>query len=274
MKTLPTLLSLSIMLSFTSCTSYYYSQLSSNNIEVEKAENGELVIENDTVSIAYSFYGENAPITITIHNKINRPLYVDWTKSALIIDDVATAYKESNMYISGTSNSSGYSDGGSPSDWRYNSSEGKFSGTITASNDAQFIPPKSKIVNTPLELTDFPFDNYPNNKYKKKNFYGKNGKREIKVMNFTEENSPLCFRSFLTIYDPINPSQPMSFENQFYISQLTKAGSLAPNEFYDPPKNTFYVKKEKGKNAGAITAIIALSAASIAIDVAAGNSGN
>ena len=58
----------------------------------EKNERGDFVQENDTVRISYRFWGENAPVTITIYNKLDEPLYVDWGRSALIIDDVATTY--------------------------------------------------------------------------------------------------------------------------------------------------------------------------------------
>ena len=242
MKILPILLGLGFVLSFTSCTTYYYSQLRSNNIEVAKADDGQLVIENDTLSIAYTFYGENAPITISIFNKINRPLFVDWSNSAIIIDDIVTTYKDPDGY---ETTSGEYNVGGSFSDWKNNDST---INSDTISKNAQFIAPKAKITYTPLELADFSFEKYFKKEYTKRKIDSKKGKKEIKTKNFTEENSPLNFISYLTIYDPANPSEPIFFEQEFYISELTKAGNIAPEHFPEKPENnTFYVKKEKGK---------------------------
>ena len=242
MKILPILLGLGFVLSFTSCTTYYYSQVHSNNIEVAKADDGQLVIENDTLSIAYNFYGENAPVSISIFNKINRPLFVDWSNSAIIIDDIVTTYKDPDVpgyYFDE------FRQGGSFYDWK-NKSDTTGSGVIA--DNAQFIAPKAKITYTPLELADFSFEKYFKKEYTKKKINSKKGKKEIKTVNFIEENSPLNFISYLTIYDPANPSEPIFFEQEFYISELTKAGNIAPEHFPEKPENnTFYVKKEKGK---------------------------
>ena len=81
-----------LLLGLSACSSYYYSMLNSNDPVGEKNERGDFVQENDTVRISYRFWGENAPVTITIYNKLDEPLYVDWGRSALIIDDVATTY--------------------------------------------------------------------------------------------------------------------------------------------------------------------------------------
>ncbi len=66
---------------------------------------GDFVQENDTVRISYRFWGENAPVTITIYNKLDEPLYVDWGRSALIIDDVATTYDPKVASVRGESSS-------------------------------------------------------------------------------------------------------------------------------------------------------------------------
>ena len=242
MKILPTLLSLGFILSFTSCTTYYYSQLHSNNIEVEKANDGQLVIETDTLSIAYCFYGENAPITISIFNKISRPLFIDWSKSAIVINNIATPYKDPDIpgfYFDE------FRQGGSFYDWKIKNDS---TDSDVIADNAQFIAPKAKISYTPLELADFSFEKYFKKEYSKKKISSKDGEKEIKTINYTEENSPLIFSSYLTIYDPTNPSEPMFFEQEFYISELIKAGNIAPEQFSKRlENNTFYVKKEKGK---------------------------
>ena len=95
------LLALSVVALFcmSSCSSYYYSVLESNDTIGEKNEDKDFVIENDSVFISYCFYGENAPISITVYNKTDEPLFVDWQRSALIIDDVATSYYQEKAPI-------------------------------------------------------------------------------------------------------------------------------------------------------------------------------
>ena len=92
-----------LLLGLSACSSYYYSMLNSNDPVGEKNERGDFVQENDTVRISYRFWGENAPVTITIYNKLDEPLYVDWGRSALIIDDVATTYDPKVASVRGES---------------------------------------------------------------------------------------------------------------------------------------------------------------------------
>lgn len=90
MKRMLFVLSVVALLCMSSCSSYYYSVLESNDAVGEKNDDKDFVIENDSVCISYCFYGEDAPISITVYNKMDEPLFVDWQRSALILDDVAT----------------------------------------------------------------------------------------------------------------------------------------------------------------------------------------
>ena len=92
MKRMLFVLSVVALFCMSSCSSYYYSVLESNDAVGEKNDDKDFVIENDSVCISYCFYGEDAPISITVYNKMDEPLFVDWQRSALIIDDVATSY--------------------------------------------------------------------------------------------------------------------------------------------------------------------------------------
>ncbi|HNC30155.1 MAG TPA: hypothetical protein PKX08_09130, partial [Cyclobacteriaceae bacterium] len=71
----------------TGCSTYQYVTVSSPL----KTQN-EFIAENDTVKISYDFSGEQGPVKISIYNKLSTPLYVDWSKSALIIGDMRKSY--------------------------------------------------------------------------------------------------------------------------------------------------------------------------------------
>ena len=66
-----------------------------------KNDYGEFVVEDDSIDVVYNFYGHNAPITVGVVNKMSKPLYVDWTKSGIMIDDTPTSYIEPSRVSKG-----------------------------------------------------------------------------------------------------------------------------------------------------------------------------
>lgn len=271
-----------LMLMLTGCSSYYYSVLSSNDPSADRNGRREFVQENDTVRIAYSFNGEDAPVTIRVYNKLDEPLFVDWTRSALIIDDVATPYAEGETAVvegesSISSSTATYPWGRRGSD-SYTSGQGNFSGRISLPAGVSFLPPKTKVEKTPLRLADFPFDKIPNDAYRKQSFPAVDGTPlTMRVKEFTEEDSPLYFRSYLTLYtEPAaggGPSKPFTFERSFYVSKLFKTGDVPPTRFTADQQQAgdfFYVRKVKGANAGIIAGAIAVGVAGVAIEATLG----
>ena len=138
-------LSVIVSVFFSSCTSYYYALLSSGSSQTEKGDEGEFILKDKDVVVSYSFNGENAPIEIEIFNKTDHEFNVDWYKSALILNDVATFYKEDPVL---NQISSSFAENDNNISYRLN-----------------LIPPKSKIRFTPLELADFSFDLIPDKEY-------------------------------------------------------------------------------------------------------------
>ena len=242
MKRILFVLSVVALFSLSSCSSYYYSVLESNDTIGEKNGNRDFVIENDSVFISYCFYGEDAPISITVYNKMDEPLFVDWQRSALIIDDVATSYYQEKAPIQGQTESS-------------------------------YIPPKSKVESTPLRLSNFPFDQIPKDQYTRQKFAKSNSSVvTVRVKKFTEEDTPLAFRSYLSLYtaDQDNGKRKYStFESSFYVSQLIKTGNVSPASFDAGKKQAgdfFYVHNVKGADAGLIVGAVAIGAAGIVIE--------
>src|SRR5258705_9998756 len=67
----------------------------------QKIKKIEFIAENDTCRITYNFCGEKGPIHISIYNKTNKPLQVDWKKSAVIFGENAVSYFTSESKING-----------------------------------------------------------------------------------------------------------------------------------------------------------------------------
>ncbi len=266
----------------TGCSSYYYAVLSSNDSGGDRDERRDFVQETDTVRIAYSFNGEDAPVSICIYNKLDKPLFVDWTRSALIIDEVATPYEDGKAVIEGETLSSSYATT-QQTDRRYSdtyaSGRERFPAQVTLPAGVSFLPPKTKIEKSPLRLADFPFDKIPNDAYRKQSFAAVDGSSvTMRVKEFTEEDSPLYFRTYLTLYTDAAPGgqpQVMTFERSFYVSKLFKAGNVSPSSFSRDQQEAgdfFYVHKVKGANAGIIAGTIAIGVAGIAIEATLGPS--
>ena len=281
MKNLVVFFSVAIfLLNMSACSSYYYSTLSSTDFVGDKNEYGDFVQENDTVQITYSFYGEDAPVRISILNKLNEPLFVDWMRSAIIIDETATSYYQETASIKGDTRSSS---SGDVYRWNrnysstYEYSRGTFSGEVTLPKGLSFIPPKARIENTPLALANFPFDKIPKDAYEKAKIARTNGDVvSVRIKKFTEEDSPVYFKSYLTLYTgdrEQQKSKEMFFERSFYVSRLIKTGNVKPNSFEQGKQKSgdfFYVHNVKGKNAGIITGVIAIGAAAVVVDAAIG----
>lgn len=267
-----------MLLNLGACTSYYYSTLSSNDLSGMKNQDNDFVMENDSMRISYSFYGENAPVSITVYNKLSEPLYVDWQRSALIIGDMATSYYQETASIQGQTESDMVS--GSYS-WRkrsaniWSNADGTFSGEIALPKGVTFIPPKSKVEATPLQLSNFDFDQVPKEEYTKMPMAKQNSEVvQVQVRKYTEEDSPLRFRSYLSLYTtpPGEKARKYTaYEQSFYLSELVKAGSLAPKNmkaFQQQSGDFFYVQNTKGKDAGLIVGVIAIGAAGVVLESA------
>lgn len=258
------------------CTSYYYSTLSSGDPGALKNQDGDFVTENDSVRISYSFYGENAPVSITIYNKTDAPVFVDWQRSALIIDDVATSYYQETAPVQGRTDASTY--GGTyswskRSEQTWSSTGGTFSGEVALPKGVTFIPPRSKIEATPLHLANFDFDKIPKEEYTRIPVAKQNAEiAKVRVRKFTEEESPLRFRSYLTLYTSAkggNDKKYTPYEQSFYLSELVKAGSMGPDNWKAARQQSgdfFYVRNTKGREAGITAGVIAIGAAGIILE--------
>lgn len=223
---------LMVLLITTSCSStYFFTTLNTASPNTQKVDNGDLVFENDSLWIAYSFYGENAPIDITIYNKLNIPLYVDWSRSALIIDDQAISY-------AGDVASSFYEIRD------YAPYESEVRGQVVKTKKTSFIPPYTKVSNQSLSL-NLGIKSLEKQSFKTAQMGNKdNNRKYIKRADFSIDDSPLKFTSYITIY--AQPENPISYEQDFYITTLIKTREISPSKLPKSMKDrgdTFYTIK-------------------------------
>jgi hypothetical protein len=234
LKLLSTLALLTCML--LSCSTYQVNVLSSTNTTKDD-KTGVFKFENDSVKITYSFYGNNAPVSIQVFNKLDKPLYVDWQRSAAIIGDDAVSYMPNQVNISGSYSGQTYSWQNRPryAAGNYSSTSGSISAVADLPKNTTFLPPHSQASNVPILLTKDRFQ-LPNSGYRKEKvnlFTGDFSTRaEIQVADFIKDNSPLKFKSYLTLYTQDgNMVKPMAYQHEFYVSKVV---NTTTEPFYLP----------------------------------------
>ena len=229
---------LAIAISLSSCSNtYYYSTLNTNDEGVGRDKTGTFIFETDTIQLAYSFRGQDGPIKISIHNKLDRPMYVDWSKSAIIINDVATSYHGEKSFVEGGLNS--YRSAKTTSGYEYNP------------DYISFVPPFRKVEHCSLWLSNLNFDNIDKKEYGKgtmSNIF--NQKVNVKELNFSETNTPLFFESYLTIF--LEDGSTYAISQSFYISNLIRAKNITPAELSQElsQKNNLMFTVVKANNTG------------------------
>ena len=250
---------------FTSCSStYYYSTLNTLNEDVVKVDNGDFLFENDSLWIAHCFKGEDAPIQITVFNKLDVPLFVDWNRSSLILNNIAHPYNDGRVtYVGNT-------EGVAHEDIFFNGVYHTYSSleaTMHTPQHVSFIPPKTMVTHSTLRLAAR-FDEIKDKEYVKARLgTTQNEVVEMKRIGYNEQNTPLRFASYLTIY--AKPENVQAYNTHFYVTNLMKTQvkpEHLPADMADRG-DTFYQQKRPNNTGWHILAGTALVAGSIAIDV-------
>ncbi len=211
-----------------SCSStYYYSTLSSNDEGINRDNLGSFIFNTDTIQITYSFNGQDGPIQIGVLNKLDMPMYVDWSRSAIIINDVATSYKGQKSHITTETTSQTFSIGVFPYT-DISTTKATTTGYEYNPEQVSFIPPKRKINHCSLWLSNLNFSNIDKKEYNNNVVLdAHNQTRSVKALDFSEDNTPLFFESYLTIF--LEDGSTYAITQSFYIANLIRAKGIAPS---------------------------------------------
>jgi hypothetical protein len=196
------ILLISGFLILTGCARYQYVFVDSHLRQNDKKE---FIKENDTVTIKYSFVGENFPVTMTISNKLQQPLYIDWDRSVAVINDVQ---------VDSPFNNEGQIGFIAPL------SSVTISGNILRSQFIEFDPNDPRIK---VEMTG--------------------GSMKGVKYTYTENSTPLFFRTVLALTTNENLSVPIFYDYSFWVSDIVESASDPNSVTYNPP-NKFFIKKE------------------------------
>lgn len=240
-----------------SCKSYLLSTVSAPHTQMDQST-GALTAQNDSLAITYNFSGEGSLLNIDVQNKLNEPLYINWEKSAIIVNSKAYSLMDDKLKIKGetSSSSSDFFNTG------ITSSNGRISGTVQLTKNESFIPPNAKISKVTDVLSTIEANAIPDSSYHNIALNDiQSGLINAKQGVFTAENSPLAFKTYLTLYT-VKDNQPKIFNSQqdFYVSRILKTNANPKNieNFSTLPGNVMIISKATGY-AKAVT-ILALSA--------------
>ena len=98
-----------------------------------------LVLATDTLTLRYNFSSERGQMIVSVVNKLNRPLYIDWKRSAFIIGQDQFPYWQDVSDVNLTTRSSIWNT-------RYGQySAGAAAGTISKADPIGVVLPKTRV---------------------------------------------------------------------------------------------------------------------------------
>ncbi|WP_205513121.1 hypothetical protein [Longitalea arenae] len=268
LKSLPLLAFLPFL---ASCFTYQYATLSSN--EMGKNDKNEFIYENDSFRLVYNFHGAHAPVNITIENKLAVPVYVDWLRSAMIVNNKTVSYAPNEMKISGSYHGGSYNLGNRSG---YEVNGGHIHANATLPPSVDFMPPKTFLTKSPLVINTKTIDSLPDTAFHRFKYVPVEGMSvTVKRATFTETSSPLRFRSFLTIMVGEPGAKPQSIEHSFYVSEIMNTGTGPATMMLNGERrgNQFYSSKTN-PGAGVAVGAVALGVLVGAAAQAANNTVN
>jgi hypothetical protein len=219
------IISLAATALLSACSTYQMNTVRSTNTTLDE-KTGEFKLENDSVRIVYSFAGQNAPIHINIYNKLSEPVYVDWERSALITGDQSYSYGDQTVQINGDVSSTSVGR-------NIQFSAGSFNAEATLPKNVAFIPPHSQVSKTISRNNSGLIKNLSDDLFSNAKLPASIGSvdQKVKVAKFDNENTPLAFKSYLTVYT-LNGNTPKytAYQNDFYVSQIIRS-SQEPESF-------------------------------------------
>ncbi len=202
--------------------------LQSDNVALK---DNKFIYDTDSLRITYNFQGANGVIRMNIYNKLGIPLYIDWKRSAFIKGTEKFDYWVDEAFFQGEYGgiSSNPVFNNRPSWNRYSQylfNWGSFQGTIRKDEQISFIPPGTEVTQSrfmvapgkgwqlhpskgTVQVVDVVVSE-PN--YTKK--------KELVSYEFSDQNTPLSFRNYLTVSTDPHFQTEFHIDTHFYASQV------------------------------------------------------
>lgn len=212
------------------CIRFQFLTISSPTPSVQKNANSQFFAENDSLIIMYDFKGADCPLFIKVTNKLDKAMLIDWKRSSIVINDEAVALMPGELVTTGVIGT-----GSVQVNHTATVSKSRFSSVTSVPDPLQQIPPRSFITRETMNITRGLFSLPASDYVKKEIDVGFRKKVKVLEAQYEEGQSPLRFRTFLTIMmDGEEKVGPVVFEHSFFVSEITntKNGLVAGDRPY------------------------------------------
>jgi hypothetical protein len=208
-----------------------FQYLTVDSSQLQKNDQKAFVFENDTLRITYDFSGGGGPLNITVFNKSNQPLSIDWNKSALVCNSRSFSLAKTNSIFTGTA--TGYRGLAS------------LTGTLKVDPGFEIVPPQTTVTRLTIYL-DQSLPSFrvaiPDTAQKQKAYFPGGAVRKYTMARFDEAASPIQLKTYLTFLIGPGTGTEFSETSMFYISKAMQTAN-APDMFplYQQPGDQLYV---------------------------------
>ena len=213
------------ILSLASCTSYNYITMDSSDVPLDRSK--AFLWETDTITVAYQFGGEGGQMTVTVFNKSNQPLFVNWKKSAVIRDGMMVGLYNRNVTVSGDMSMDIYSAGpGQASGYSH------YSVSFDVPEGIDFIPPQSGLSKTVVNLQAINANSVgvPLSIEKDKAIGADGMITKFRRVYYADEYSPFRFKTYITLALGKNAENEFSVQHSFFVKEVIES-TASPLEF-------------------------------------------
>jgi hypothetical protein len=217
----------------------------SGDSEARQPERG-FVVKTDSVEIAYQFRGAGGAMQIDVQNKTSKPIYVDWSKSAIIMNGKANAYWKNEYSFTGRSRRHTLAAYGN-----YTIGRQKAKGKISGMTVIDIIPPNSTLSKTPVKLVS---RFIPQHNGKMEQISDKH-KDKVFRSRYDSASSPVQFRSYLMISHATDFTTVSTFDQAFWVSSIA-LGRKSSAEKFEDETTTFYAKNKHNLTIAIAAAIV------------------
>ena len=216
MKNLVWIFAALILLSGCAPTRSQLVTLSSTNLNTTAKR--EFIQENDTLRLTYQFFSERGVVQFTIENKLNKPLYIDWKRSAFIVGKNKVDYwrDEAEVNLEGRANTLSIIP-------VWNRTWLRIGGVIRKANPIDYIPPGTAIECDQFAVAPANALQLPGQFVLKKVESAIPDRKkpvEVQEYQYTVDTSPVAFRNYLTFSTDKNFATEFVLDNKFWASSV------------------------------------------------------
>jgi hypothetical protein len=196
------------------------------------------VFDNDTVRIAYHFWGDKGQFWFEIQNKLSVPIYIDWKKSNLLNNNIPYPYWDDNKQVNTLSVGKGYGASVIRSDGvAVSASVGGAvsSSVITAKERITFLSPGSIVSSRWQRVTREYFILAKDAKHTEVPNDAKPSKTTVVYSQpFADDNTPIRLTNFITLSFSEDFKDEIFVSNSFFASMIRE---MDAKHFWGKPIN-------------------------------------